>query len=119
MGQKKTPAKPGKRKKDDQPVSITMDTDFSKADRAAFRYLLGYMTVDEERGYILSLDTPQKLELFQAAEMDLVDANREGELIAEDQARFNSHYLTTDRRRRMVLFSEDFREFTRKRDSEQ
>ena len=82
------------------------------------QYLLGQLPeADQERVDSLAVSEDTVAARLCDAENDLVDAYVRGELEGEDLERFKSHYLTSTRRRRKVLFAESLMKLERDRDN--
>ena len=78
-------------------------------DRQLVRYLLGLLSDDEaERVDRLSVASDEVAWRLRIAEDDLVDAYVRGTLDAEAIERFESFYLSTERRRQKVTFARTF-----------
>jgi len=78
-------------------------------DRQLVRYLLGLLSDDEaERVDRLSVASDEVAWRLRIAEDDLVDAYVRGTLDAEGIERFESFYLSTERRRQKVTFARTF-----------
>ena len=76
-------------------------------ERALMQHLLGLLPeADQERLDALSVSDDTVAARLCDAENDLVDAYVRGDLAGEDLHRFMTHYLTSERRRRKVLFAE-------------
>ena len=76
-------------------------------EQLVIRYLLGYVPEAEaERLDELSVADEEFANRLAAVENDLVDAYVRGELAAQVRDRFQSHYLSSSRRREKLIFAE-------------
>lgn len=83
-------------------------------ERTLMQHLLGQLPeADQERLDALAVTEDTVAARLRDAENDLVDAYVRGDLEGEDLERFKSHYLTSTRRRRKVLFAESLMKLER------
>lgn len=80
------------------------------------QHLLGLLPeAEQERLDTLSISDDTVAARLCDAESDLVDAYVRGDLVDEELDRFMTHYLTSERRRRKVLFAQSLLELERER----
>jgi hypothetical protein len=76
-----------------------------KTEQQMIRYLLGDMSIEEqiamETGYFTD---PEKFNLLQVVEQDLIEGYINGKLSATGRAKFEHHFLSTPARREQVRF---------------
>jgi hypothetical protein len=85
-------------------------------ERNLMQHLLGLLPeADQERLDSLSVSDDTVAARLCDAENDLVDAYVRGDLAGEDLDRFMTHYLTSERRRRKVLFAESLLKLEKER----
>jgi hypothetical protein len=76
-----------------------------KTEQQMIRYLLGEMSIEEqiamETGYFTD---PEKFNLLQVVEQDLIEGYINGKLSASGRAKFEHHFLSTPARREQVRF---------------
>jgi hypothetical protein len=76
-----------------------------KTEQQMIRYLLGDMSIEEqiamETGYFTD---PEKFNLLQVVEQDLIEGYVNGKLSASGRAKFEHHFLRTPARREQVRF---------------
>jgi hypothetical protein len=76
-----------------------------KTEQLMIRYLLGEMSIEEqiamETGYFTD---PEKFNLLQVVEQDLIEGYVNGKLSASGRAKFEQHFLRTPARREQVRF---------------
>jgi hypothetical protein len=76
-----------------------------KTEQQMVRYLLGEMSIEEqiamETGYFTD---PEKFNMLQVVEQDLIEGYINGKLSASGRAKFEHHYLNTPARREQVRF---------------
>jgi hypothetical protein len=76
-----------------------------KTEQQMIRYLLGEMSIEEqiamETGYFTD---PEKFNMLQVVEQDLIEGYINGKLSASGRAKFEHHFLSTPARREQVRF---------------